>query len=144
MCGWAALGSSSIQPGSSQVPQGRGVLHDRRNAQQFTQAEAASRRDSTQTLGAMTRTGLDRTWKALSWLSDGIWNLVLVTFAIAFLGSGIFAGNPGLVVCGIGWTLGLIAPVFLRGSAAKRLAWPLRIVGALVFLLGLAVHGGPF
>lgn len=78
----------------------------------------------------MTQTGLDRTWKAVSWLSDGIWILVLVTLAIAFLGSGIFAGKPGLVVCGIGWTLGLIAPVFLRKSAANNSLKPSPLRGS--------------
>jgi len=90
----------------------------------------------------MTQTVLAKTWKAVTWLADGIWALVLVVLAVAFVGSGIFTGKPGLVICGIGWTLGLLVPLLLKSPAARRLVWLPRIAGALVFLLGLAVHGG--
>lgn len=89
----------------------------------------------------MTQTVLAKTWKAFSWLADGILALVLMMLAITFLGSGIFTGKLGSVVCGIGWTLGLLVPFLLKSPATRRFVWPLRIVGALVFLLGLAVHG---
>ena len=90
----------------------------------------------------MTQTVLAKTWKAFTWLADGVWTLVLVMLAIAFIGSGVFTGKLGLVVCGIGWTVGLIFPFLLRDLAARRLVWLLRIVGGSVFLLGLAIHGG--
>jgi hypothetical protein len=90
----------------------------------------------------MTEPAFAKPMKAFNRLSSVIWIIVLALFAIAFVGSGIFTGKPGPVICGVGWILLFIVPLFCKGPSGKRAALWSRIVGALIFVLGLAVHSG--
>ena len=90
----------------------------------------------------MTETLLAKTWKAFDRLSKAAWIIVIVLLAIAFIVSGLAWGKMGVLWCGIGWIVGMIAPLFLKNPPRTRLTRLLRIAGVLIFVLGLVVHGG--
>lgn len=90
----------------------------------------------------MAEHSLSRIFKTADRPASIIWTAVLVILAVTFIGSGVFTGKLGLVICGIGWVIFFIAPLFFKGSGSNRLALWLKLVGALIFLLGLAVHSG--
>lgn len=82
--------------------------------------------------------------KALDWLMSALMVSFNVLFAGAFLVSGLLITKFGLIVCGIGWIL-VTVPVYYRQRPAKQLArWSIAagVAGGLIFLLGLAIHGG--
>jgi hypothetical protein len=89
----------------------------------------------------MTQPVLARTMKAVDWLGSAYVTTIMLLLAVAFIGSGIISDKPGLLVCGAGWTLGMVLPHFLRQPSIRRLVPWARIVGVLVFILGLAIHG---
>ncbi|WP_368563328.1 hypothetical protein [Pseudoxanthomonas sp. UTMC 1351] len=92
----------------------------------------------------MTLAAVAKVLKAAHWLSSALIISFSVLFAGAFFGSGILADRPGLVVCGVGWAL-ITVPIYHRQHPTKRLThWSIAVgaIGVLVFMLGLAMHGG--
>ena len=83
-----------------------------------------------------------KTMKAFDWLGSAYATTIMLLLAVAFIGSGIISDKPGLVVCGAGWALGMVFPHCFRQPSIRRLVPWARIMGVLVFILGLAIHGG--